>query len=64
VSIPEKKTELYVYDMMGKLQFSKSLETSSQQTAKVNFSEMAPGIYLVKMTVADTDYSIKIIKSQ
>jgi len=64
VSIPEKKTELYVYDMMGKLQFSKSLETSSQQTAKVNFSEMSPGIYLVKMIVADTDFSIKVIKSQ
>ncbi len=63
-AITEKNTELYVYDMMGKLQFSKSLETSRQRSAKVNFAEMVAGIYLVKMIVDDKHYSIKIIKSK
>ncbi len=62
-AITERNTELYVYDMTGKLHFSKSLETSLKRTEKVNFAKMVPGIYLAKMIVDNKSYSLKIIKS-
>ncbi len=58
-----KKAELYIYNMLGKLQFSNPLEISHQGNAQINFSKIEPGIYLVKMIVDDKSYSIKIVKS-
>jgi len=63
-SISEKQVQLYVYDMLGKLQFGKLLNTSYQRTTEVNFENMAPGMFMVKLIADNKSYYIKIIKSQ
>ncbi len=63
-SISEKQVQLYVYDMLGKLQFGKLLNTSYQRTTEVNFENMAPGMFMIKLIADNKSYYIKIIKSQ